>query len=561
MSLAWPVQIPPFPFHSIATRLLTPLLLLLTVPQLHAQAISLQAGRMKSLKKGDKTVQWLRENVRFEQSGSTVFCDEAEYDPQTEDLVGRGNVRITNPDGATVTGKTLEYNNATHIAKVSGGVTLTDGSMTLTTPWIQYHTQTKVGWYGNRGNIKDKETQLTSVSGSYNPALKTLFFKNKVVLTTPEYTVKTDTLQYRTDLKKAQFFAITQLDYKARTVVFNRGYYLTETQKGEFYGQVALFDSGRTVLCDTLLFNKKDQSGIAHGKVYIHDSLDQWQVWGEHAHYRGNAKSFSVWNRAVAYQGSGNDLFRIKGDTLHYNSDTAKPIALQAINHVAFSQQTASGTCQKLTSYRSDSTFYFNGNPVMWDSLTRFSGDSMKMQVQQQKIRSLKAFPNAFVAIQEDSLHYSQIQGDYMVQRFTNEQKLDQMQVSRNAQSIYYLRDADTLQSANVVSSQIMKIRFNAGKISAISLFQDPKGVLYPIADLPATEAKLSRFLFDIENKPTAETFVPPHTVPVPALPYPSEAQRKAQQIKAQQIKAQQSKAQADKAPQNKKPNTKTGKK
>ncbi|MEY3097690.1 MAG: hypothetical protein RL647_1280, partial [Bacteroidota bacterium] len=31
-----------------------------------------------------------------------VFCDEAEYDPATEDLVGRGNVRITNPDGATV---------------------------------------------------------------------------------------------------------------------------------------------------------------------------------------------------------------------------------------------------------------------------------------------------------------------------------------------------------------------------------------------------------------------------------------------------------------------------
>ena len=69
---------------------------------------------MKSLKKGGKTVQWLRENVRFEQSGSMVFCDEAEYDPATEDLVGRGNVRITNPDGATVTGKTLEYNNATN---------------------------------------------------------------------------------------------------------------------------------------------------------------------------------------------------------------------------------------------------------------------------------------------------------------------------------------------------------------------------------------------------------------------------------------------------------------
>jgi lipopolysaccharide export system protein LptA len=529
--------------------------------QTQAQAISLQAGRMKSLKKGDKTVQWLHENVRFEQSGSMVFCDEAEYDPQTEDLVGRGNVRITNPDGATVTGKILEYNNATHIAKVSGGVTLTDGSMTLTTPWIQYHTQTKVGWYGARGNIKDKETQLTSVSGSYNPALKTLFFKNKVVLTTPEYTVKTDTLQYRTDLKKAQFFAITQLDYKARTVVFNRGYYLTETQKGEFYGQVALFDSGRTVLCDTLLFNKKDQSGVAHGHVYIHDTLDQWQVWGDHAHYRGNAKSFSVWDKALAYQGRDKDLFRIKADTLHYNSDTAQPIALQAIHHVAFTQQTASGTCNKLTSFRKDSTFYFSGNPVLWDSLTRLSGDSMEMQVKRQKIKSLKAFPNAFVAIKEDNLHYSQIQGDSMLQRFTDQQKLAQVQVFRKAKSIYYLRDADTLQSANLVSSQNMNIRFLDGKINNIAFYQDPKGVLYPIADLPADEAKLERFLYDVQNKPTVETFNPPHTVVAPAFPYPSEAQRKALQRSAGSNKgnSKSDKGNADKS-NNPKPKKSNGK-
>jgi lipopolysaccharide export system protein LptA len=502
---------------------------LLQSQKVASQAISLQAGRMKSLKKGGKTVQWLKENVRFEQSGSMVFCDEAEYDPQTEDLVGRGNVRITNPDGATVTGKILEYNNATHIAKVSGGVTLTDGSMTLTTPWIQYHTQTKVGWYGARGNIKDKETQLTSISGSYNPGLKTLYFKKNVVLTTPDYTLKTDTLQYRTDTKKAQFFAITQLDYKARTLVFNRGYYLTDTEKGEFYGSVALFDSGRTILCDTLLFNKKEQSGIAHGGVYIHDTLDQWQVWGEHAHYRGNAKSFSVWNRALAYQGKDKDLFRIKADTLHYNSDSSRPIALQAIHQVAFTQQTASGTCQKLTSYRKDSTFYFSGEPVLWDSTTRLSGDSMEMQVKKQKIRSLKAFPKAFVATKEDNLHYSQIQGDSMIQRFTPQQKLSQVLVYGKAESIYYLRDADTLQSANLVACEAMNIRFEDGKIKNIAFYDNPKGVLYPIADLPAAEAKLSRFVYDIQNKPTIETFIPPHTAVVPAFPYPNEAQRKAQ--------------------------------
>lgn len=503
------------------------LLSIIALPQLQAQAISLQAGRMKSLKKGDKTVQWLRENVRFEQSGSQVFCDEAEYDPQTEDLLGRGNVRITNSDGATVTGRTLEYNNATHIAKVSGGVTLTDGSMTLTTPWIQYNTQTKVGWYGARGLIKDKQTTLTSTSGSYNPSIKTLFFKNKVVLTTPDYTVKTDTLQYRTDTKKAQFFALTQLDYLSKTLVFQRGYYLTEAETGQFNGQVALFDSGKVILCDTLHFEKKVQRGEAHGHVVILDTIDHYRVWGEHALYRGNQKAFSVWNHALAIQGNTPTPFRITADTLHYNTDSSNPTALKAIHHVAFSQDKASGTCHTLTSLRSDSTFYFHGNPVLWDSTSRLSGDSMEMLVKQQKIQSLKAFPNAFVAIQEDTLHYSQIQGDSMMQQFTPQQQLQSVQVFGKAQSIYFLRDADTLQSANLVSCNRMNIHFAKGKIETIAFYEKPIGVLYPLNQLPATEAKLPKFLFDIQNKPNTQTFIPQYNPSIPELPYPNADQLK----------------------------------
>jgi hypothetical protein len=58
-------------FRQNTGRYLSGLLLLLIffiAQQVTGQAISLQAGRMKSLKKGGKTVQWLRENVRFEQS-------------------------------------------------------------------------------------------------------------------------------------------------------------------------------------------------------------------------------------------------------------------------------------------------------------------------------------------------------------------------------------------------------------------------------------------------------------------------------------------------------------
>ena len=486
-----------------------------------AQPITLQAGRMKSLKRDGKTVQWLKENVRFEQSGSHVYCDEAEYDPQTQNLLGRGNIRITNPDGAIVTGKTLEYNNATHTAKVIGNVKLIDGTMELSTPWIEYNTLTKVGWYGAGGNIIDKETTLSARSGSYNPNKKTLFFKNNVVLTTPEYTVKTDTLQYRTDIKRAQFFAQTQLDYQNKIVVFQRGYYLTDEQKGEFFGQVALFDQGKTVVCDTLYFNKISQVGMAHGNVYIQDSIDQWKVWGKHAQYNGLAKSIKVWNQALAYQGDAKKPFKLKADTLAYNSDSTQPVALTATYNVAFSQETTSGKCNKLTSKRSDSTFYFSGKPVLYDSVSRVSGDSIEMRVVAQKMKELKSFKHGFVAIQEDSIHFSQIQGDSIHQWMDANQKMEKVRVVGNAQSIYFLRNADTLESANTVTCKSMKIGFQKGKIDQITFYEKPVGTLYPIDQLPAVDSKLKGFVWDMQNKPAEKLFLPPHTVSIPELPYP----------------------------------------
>jgi lipopolysaccharide assembly outer membrane protein LptD (OstA) len=304
-------------------------------------------------------------------------------------------------------------------------------------------------------------------------------------------------------------------------VVFQRGYYLTDEQKGEFFGQVALFDQGKTVVCDTLYFNKISQVGMAHGNVYIQDSIDQWKVWGKHAQYNGLAKSIKVWNQALAYQGDAKKPFKLKADTLAYNSDSTQPVALTATYNVAFSQETTSGKCNKLTSKRSDSTFYFSGKPVLYDSVSRVSGDSIEMRVVAQKVKELKSFKHGFVAIQEDSIHFSQIQGDSIHQWMDANQKMEKVRVVGNAQSIYFLRNADTLESANTVTCKSMKIGFQKGKIDQITFYEKPVGTLYPIDQLPAVDSKLKGFVWDMQNKPAEKLFLPPHTVSIPELPYP----------------------------------------
>jgi len=57
---------------------------LLAINQTSGQAINLKAKRMKSLDFGDHKGQLLTGDVSFEQGGSRVFCDRAEYDPLSE---------------------------------------------------------------------------------------------------------------------------------------------------------------------------------------------------------------------------------------------------------------------------------------------------------------------------------------------------------------------------------------------------------------------------------------------------------------------------------------------
>jgi len=454
------------------------------------------------------------------------FCDEAEYDPESENLVGKGNVKIINTEGVTVTGRNLLYNNKTHLAKVEGNVILKDGTLELVTPWIQYNTQTKVGWYNSGGNITDKDTRLNSRSGSYDPAKKTMYFKYNVVLTTPDYTVKTDTLQYKTDSRVASFFSATQIDYKQTSITFLRGWYNTEKEVGTFYREVGLFEPGKTLVCDTLEFDKKNESGKCRGHVMIKDSINQLQGWGKTGWYDGKIKQIHLFGnqeqKALVYQTDDpKEPFKIAADTLLYYNDSNAEKAFDAISNVSFLQAGFSGNTKRLTSWRTDSTIRFSKKPVLWDSSTRISGDSMYMVIVRKKIRRLHVFPKAFSSLDEGNGYYSQVSGDSMVNYFNSNQRIDAIRVYRKSKSIYFVRnDSNQIESANCIEGGDMKIQMLEGKVETVTFYRKPEGTLYPIDQLPKDKKQLSGFLWDPENRPNPVAFEPYFAAHIPVLPY-----------------------------------------
>lgn len=478
-----------------------------------AQPINIKANRMKSLDFGDHQGQLLTGNVYFEQTGSRVYCDRAEYDPREETLYGTGNVRITNPEGATVTGSQLYFDNRTHIAKVQGNVILKDGDLTLKTPWLQYHTQTKNGWYGSGGFIQDKETYLQSKTGRYEPNIKKLFFKGNVVLETDDYLIQTDTLSYETNTKKAIFTDYTQINTADEQIVLNEGYYLTEKKQGYFTSGFTYISKNQRILCaDTAFLDKENDAGTARGHVWLFDSSENWMLYGDRGAYRKSLSYAEMFGHALAVN-IENDSMWIAGDSLVSEKGLgANNQITRAIGNVKLKQGQTRSTANKLTHFQQDSSVRMRGKPVIWDSISRMSGDSIDIFLVNNKLRYGSLFPNALIVNQESDTFFSQIQGDSIFYALDTNQRINQSWVYRNGESIYYIKEDSVIQSAFKVTCKDMRFQFADNRIDKVFFYSEPKGALYPINQLPEDQKKLKRFIWDVQNKPKAYDFYPAFT-------------------------------------------------
>lgn len=485
--------------------------------QLLAQPISLSAGKMKGIKKGGKEVQHLEGSVSFEQSGSVVLCDYADYDVQSEELTGSGNVRITSSEGVVITGSNLVYNNKEKMARVSGNVKLTDKDMTLTTPWINYNTESKIGWYGAGGKIVDSEMTLTSGTGSYNPNLKMLYFHKNVVLIHPEYKIFADTLQYNSSTGTSYFFSYTEIISDSSTILCNYGEYNSQTGRSYFTRNAAILSKENIIRADTLSYNKNTGVGEAFGRLWVKDTAQRITIYGNRGYYNRKTRYTQVTGHPLAKQYEKNgDSLMLTADTFVYLTDSGqKKRNLKAYHHMKMYRPDFSGTADSLSYVSEDSLFRLFGKPVLWNSNTRLNADTMRIWMKDSKISLMEMRKNCFVSTEESALQYSQISGTNMNNHFGEDKKLHTVWVLGNSNSVYFIREKDSvITSANVVSCRDMKIHLDSGKVSDVRFYGNPAGITYPIDELPLDKQVLPGFVWDDENRPAADGFLPPFVIP-----------------------------------------------
>lgn len=466
-------------------------------------------------------LQILAGNVKLRQGTSYFSCDSCVINNSTRTFEAWGNVHINDADTANIYSSHLRYLMDPRIAFLDGGVRLTDGKGSLTTPSLEYDMTTDIGTYLQGGTVLNKKTVLTSREGYYYAGLKDVYFKKNVELKDPGYYIKTDSLLYNTQTQVARFIAYTYIrDSSGRTIETSEGYYNLATGKSQFGGRPIIRDGKVTIIANDIVSD--DSISHARGNVVIHDSAQGTTIIaGEVFRDNKNDRTLAT-NRPLMIIKQDEDSIYVAADTLF----TAKLTDLHAANDSVLQKDTLKGvqvvtkdsnkdsTNRYFEAYRNvrvfsdslqsvsdslfysfkDSTFRLYQDPVVWAKKSQITGDTIFLFTKNKKADKLEVFENSLMVNEIDPGVYNQVRSSRMDAYFTKGD-IDSVRANGSAECIYYIQDDDSAYTGiNESKSDRMDIYFQAKELFKVVFRSSVTGIIWPMSHKSPDEMRLTGF-------------------------------------------------------------------
>lgn len=446
-------------------------------------------------------------NVVFKHQNAFMYCDSAYLFRDENRLEAYNNIRITQGDSITLTGKKLNYDGNSKIAHVIDNVVMSDRKMTLNTSQLDYNMESDVASYSDSAHIVDGENVLTSKLGYFFSTSHDLYFRTDVKLVNPKYNMTCDTLRYNTVNKTAFFLGPTRIISNDNIIYCESGWYNTETQRSNFNKNSYLQTKEQRLQGDSVYYDRLKGIGKVFGNVAITDTVNDIIISGDYGEYHELSDSSWVTGNAMMTQIIDDDSLFLHGDTLlaigEFPKDSTRSKKnIFAFHHVKLFKNDLQGACDSLTYLAADSTIRLFTSPVIWSGSNQLFADSITMQTANSEITFIYLTGNSFIASKADSidtgildsLRFNQIRGKNMV-GFLNQNKLYRIDVSGNGQTIYYAKNKNQKNfGVNRADCSDLTIYVEENKVKGISLLNQPDGTLYPIKELSINELRLKGF-------------------------------------------------------------------
>ena len=472
------------------------------------QAELLRAGRTPSGEQFQKLIA----DVVLVQNETTIYCDSAFLFKQRNYVEAFGNVRITEGDSVTITGRRLEYDGNTKIAKLRQNVVFTKlETATLYTEYLDFNRVKNMAYYYNGGRLVDSINVLTSKKGYYNSTTNMASFKRDVVVTNPDYTMTSDSLQYNSRTKMIYFRTPTKVvNRDSSTFLYNSGEYNTITKQSDLRGGYGESEE-YTLKSDDYKLDERLKVYKLRGNVVMTSKKESLIIYGQSADYFRSQGISKVYNNAyVAKITDDNDTLFMSADTLvSIESDDPSKKRLLAYHKVKIFKRDMQGLADSVEYRSADSILHFYKNPILWSEGNQMTADSISMLIKNNTIDRIFLKVNSFVISRDTLLNFNQIKGRRMVAQFrdSNIRKVD---VNGNGESLYFALEEpsankDSVSKAmglNKIICSDITIRFVDGKVNNLSFYKRPDAHFIPPHEMKEEDKRLPGFSWRDKDKP-----------------------------------------------------------
>jgi lipopolysaccharide export system protein LptA len=447
-------------------------------------------------------------SVQMKNQNSLIYCDSAHFFREENRARLFGNVRIEDTEDPVKTRSAYaEYDGNTKMAKLRNRVVFSNGSTTLYTEYLDYDRLGNIAYYYNSGKVVDSVNVLTSERGRYEVNLERITFQDEVVLVNPDYTMKTSYLVYLTVPKTAETKGLTNLLSKDgnKLDAQNGSFYNTQSKQFRFFDGIVETETSR-IKGKQLFYDEIAAYYKGEDQVSVFNKERQVEVFGDVGEYWEERKYSLVHGNALVRRYFEKDTLYMTADSLISQDNELDSVKfLLAFRAIKILNKDVSGVADSLVYNYSDSSIRMFQDPVMWNSKSQISADSMVFYIANEELDRVYLKDNGFVITSDTLFNYNQMKGR-IINGYFKEGQIDKLDIDGNGESLYFALEGDTLtQGINKTLSSTIKLRFQDGAIARVTYGVKPDGKFTPFQLVNEETSRLEGFKWRIEEKPSME--------------------------------------------------------
>jgi lipopolysaccharide export system protein LptA len=320
---------------------------------------------------------------------------------------------------------------------------------------LRYMTQNKIELYGNVKVVRDSVT-IHSKEGVYYAERRMMEGKNGV-----------------------------QLERGKTLLTALNGEYFVDEKRSHFSGNVVLVDTSTSITCNEMHYFEAETRSVAIGNVHVFENVNAVNIYGDSLVHIEQQNLTLVYKqpRMVKIDTSAGgtiDTMVVISRVMQSFKDTTDRFV--AIDSVRMVKGDMSASCNKATYFVANDIIAMQSHPIIWSGGNQITGDSIRVQMEDNKLKSLWVKLRAMAISRVDTAlpnRFNQLTGRELTMYF-RANKLEQVDVRKNATSLYYLFDNQEPNGVNKSSGDRIFIDFINDEVDRIKIVGGVQGQYFP---------------------------------------------------------------------------------